>query len=216
MTKNTGLKTFINNDRSLEVGIDESGRGCFFGRVYAGAVFWDPQVTCSLIRDSKKLDHRKRLIAYDFIKENCLSWAFGYSDEKEVDKVNILQATMNAMHKAIDNCYVQPEHILVDGTHFKTYCDKDDQAVNYTLVKGGDDIYYSIAAGSIVAKVEHDLYIEQLCDQYPNLDKYDIRSNKGYGSKKHRDAIEEWGITPFHRRSFGICKTAKIYDGFEN
>lgn len=200
------LETYLNSDRKLEVGIDEAGRGPYLGRVYAGAVFWDPLVTSELVRDSKKLDHRKRLIAYDFIKENCLAWGYGFAEPEEIDRVNILQATLNSMHRAVDACYIVPEHILVDGTSFRTYVDRDDMAINYTLITGGDDKYYSIAAASIVAKVEHDLYIEKLCDQHSELDIYDIRNNKGYGSKKHIEAIENWGISPFHRKSFGICK----------
>jgi len=191
--------------------VKRSGSGyftgnCLLSRVYAGAVFWDPSVTSELVRDSKKLDHRKRLVAYDFIKEHCLSYGYGYAEAKEIDRINILQATLNAMHRAVDACYVTPQHILVDGTQFKTYTDDEDQAINYTLVTGGDDKYYSIAAASIVAKVEHDLYITKLCDQHSELDLYDIRNNKGYGSRKHTEAIANWGITPFHRKSFGICK----------
>lgn len=200
------LEPYLNNDITLEVGVDESGRGPLIARVYSGAVFWDPTVTSELIRDSKKLDHRKRLIAYDFIKENCLSYGVGYSEPEEIDQINILQATLRSMHRAIDSCYVIPQHILVDGTHFKVYFDRNDEPVNHTLVTGGDDKYYSIAAASIVAKVERDLYVEKLCDEHTELDLYDIRNNKGYGSKKHLEAIENWGITPFHRKSFGICK----------
>lgn len=200
------LLPFIVNDQTLEVGVDEAGRGPLIGRVYAGAVFWDPSVTSELIRDSKKLDHRKRLIAYDFIKENCLSYGYGYAEPDEIDRINILQATLKSMHRAIVNCYVSPQHILIDGTQFHPYFNRDDEVVNHTLVVQGDDKYYSIAAASIVAKVERDLYVEKLCDQYSELDLYDIRNNKGYGSKNHIDAIEHWGITQFHRKSFGICK----------
>jgi len=200
------LQTFIINDKTLEVGVDEAGRGPLIGRVYAGAVFWDPLITSELIRDSKKLDHRKRLIAYDFIKENCLSYGYGYSEPEEIDRINILQATLKSMHRAINNCYVTPQHILIDGTHFHPFFSRNDEVVNHTLVIQGDDKYYSIAAASIVAKVERDLYVEKLCDEHTELDLYDIRNNKGYGAKKHTDAIEHWGITPFHRKSFGICK----------
>jgi len=200
------LLTFLNNDQTLEAGIDEAGRGCFISRVYAGAVIWDPQVKSNLIRDSKKLNHRRRLIAYDFIKENCLSYGFGWAEAQEIDSINILNATLNAMHRALDACYVTPGHIIIDGTQFKTYVDQNDQAINYTLITQGDNKYYSIAAASIVAKVEHDLFISKLCDDYPILDNYDIRSNKGYGSPSHLEGIKTHGITEFHRKSFGICK----------
>lgn len=204
------LKLFHIDDRTLEMGVDEAGRGPLWGRVYAAAVIWDPSVTSSLIKDSKKFkNHKDRLIAYDFVKEHCLSYGVGYAEPDEIDEVNILQATMNAMHRAIKNCYVEPQHILVDGTHFRMYENDEDEVIDYTTVTGGDDTYYSIAAASIIAKVERDLYIEQICDQDTNLDLYDLRSNKGYGAKKHLEAIEHWGVTPYHRRSFGLCKTAK-------
>lgn len=203
----TKLKTFHINNRTIEIGIDEAGRGCLFSRVYAAAVIWDPSVTSDLVRDSKKFkNHAERMVAYDFVKEHCLSYGVGYAEPEEIDKVNILQATLNAMHRAIDNCYVTPQHILVDGTHFKIYEDENDEVINHTTVIGGDDTYYSIAAASIIAKVERDLYVEKLCDTEPNLELYDLRNNKGYGSKKHLDAIDHWGITSHHRKSFGICK----------
>lgn len=198
------LETHFKNPDWLEVGIDEAGRGCLFSRVYAGAVYWDPQVKSSLIKDSKKLDHRKRLMAYDFIKENCFAYAYGYAEAEEIDRINILQATLNCFHRALDGCSVVPQHILVDGTHFKYYHDQDGMPINYTTVIGGDDKYYSIASASIVAKVERDLYVEKLCDQDGDLDLYDIRSNKGYGAKKHLEGLEQYGLTQYHRRTF--CK----------
>jgi len=201
------LETFLLNKDALEVGVDESGRGSAIGRVYAAAVFWDPSVTSELIRDSKKLDHRKRLIAYDFIKEHCLSYGFSYSEANEIDDIGIMPSNMKCMHSAIDNCYILPEHVLVDGNYFKLYMDRNGDAINHTTIIKGDDKYYSIAAAGIVAKVERDLYIERLCDSYPDLNLYDIRSNKGYmGAKKHIEAIEHWGITPYHRKTYGICK----------
>lgn len=204
---NHKLETYLIGKDKLEVGLDESGKGSGVGRVYAAAVFWDPEVTSELIRDSKKLDHRRRLIAYDFIKEHCLSYGFAYSEADEIDEIGISNANMKCMHHAIDNCFVLPDHVLVDGNYFKLYMDRNGNAVNHTTIVGGDDKYYSISAAGIVAKVERDLYIEKLCDTHPNLNLYDIKSNKGYmGAKRHIDAINHWGITPFHRKSYGICK----------
>ena len=201
------LKTFYHDDHTLEIGIDESGRGCLLGPVYAGAVIWDPEITSPLIKDSKKLTHEKRLKAYRFIKQNAIAYGVGIASVEEVDEHNILQATMIAMHRAIDNCRLTPQHILVDGSYFKLYSDKDDNSISYTTVVDGDNKYYSIAAGSIVAKVERDLYINLLCDQYPDLDHhYDIRSNKGYGTPSHIQNIRKHKITPFHRTSFKPCQ----------
>lgn len=202
-----GLKTFHTDNRTLEVGVDEAGRGALIGRVYAAAVIWDPSIKSDLVRDSKKFkNHDDRMKAYDFVREHCLTYGVGYAEPEEIDQINILQATMNAMHRAIDDCYVVPQHILVDGTHFKIYEDDNDEIIDYTTVISGDDTYYSIAAASIIAKVERDLYVQKLCDDQTDLDLYDLRHNKGYGARKHLEAIHHWGITPYHRKSFGICK----------
>ena len=200
------LKTFYNDDKTIEIGIDESGRGALISRVYAAAVVWNPKVKSPLIKDSKKFkNHEDRLVAYEFVKENCLTYGVGYAEPEEIDELNILQATIVAMHRAIDNCHVKPQHILVDGTQFKIY-EVDDDIVNFTTVIDGDNKYYSIAAASILAKVERDLYIQQLCEEDASLNLYDLQSNKGYGSKKHLEAIEHWGITKHHRESFRVCK----------
>lgn len=211
MSKNTKeklkLKTFYDNSK-LEVGIDEAGRGPLFGAVYIGAAILPPgdDFNHSLMRDSKKLSERKRIIAYDYIKENAVDWAvFSYS-EKKIDDINILAATLDGMHKVLDKLQVKPEHILVDGNMFKPYW-LDDEIIPYTCIHGGDNKYTPIAAASIIAKVERDKYIENLCDENPTLEEYySIRSNKGYGAKKHIEGIEKYGITKYHRKTFGICK----------
>ena len=195
-------------ENTLEVGIDEAGRGPLFGRVYIGAVIIPPDDTFkqSFIKDSKKLSERKRLIAYDFIKENAIDYTSFYYDEKKIDEINIFKATYEGMHKALDKLLVTPEHILVDGIYFPIYT-KENQMIPYTCVEGGDNKYLSIAAASIIAKVERDKYIYDFCDNNPELEEfYSIRSNKGYGTSKHIEGIKKNGISSWHRKSFGICK----------
>jgi len=209
----TSLKPFKISDTTLEVGTDESGTGSAFGRLYAGAVFWDPSIADPIICDSKKLKTRqKRLEAYDFVKEHCLSYGFGYAEASEIDTYGQSHAIQKAMHQAIRNCHIVPEHILVDGINFKIFCDPDGNAVNFDKVVNGDGTYMSIAAASIVAKAERDLWIERMCDEYPKLDLYDLRSNKGYtGAKKHIQGIQDWGITQFHRKSVRTCHGKKTF-----
>ena len=195
-------------ENTLEVGIDEAGRGPLFGRVYIGAVIIPPDDTFkqSFIKDSKKLSERKRLMAYDFIKENAIDYTSFYYDEKKIDEINIFKATYEGMHKALDKLLVTPEHILVDGIYFQIYT-KENQMIPYTCVEGGDNKYLSIAAASIIAKVERDKYIYDFCDNNPELEEfYSIRSNKGYGTSKHIEGIKKNGISSWHRKSFGICK----------
>lgn len=189
----------------IEVGLDEVARGCMFGRVYTAAVIWpqdyseDPNY---IIKDSKKLSKKKREELYHYITNTALDWNVNYIENDEIDKINILQATMKSMHTNLDNLLIDVDHILVDGTNFNQYSN-----VPYTCVPKGDNKYYSIAAASILAKVEHDWYIEKLCEEYPELnEKYDLLSNMGYGTKTHMDNIKKYGISKFHRRSFGICK----------
>ena len=189
----------------IEVGLDEVARGCMFGRVYTAAVIWpqdyseDPNY---IIKDSKKLSKKKREELYHYITNTALDWNVNYIENDEIDKINILQATMKSMHTNLDNLLIDVDHILVDGTNFNQYSN-----VPYTCIPKGDNKYYSIAAASILAKVEHDWYIEKLCAEYPELnEKYDLLSNMGYGTKTHMENIKKYGISEFHRRSFGICK----------
>jgi len=201
------MKSFA-YDNTLEVGIDEAGRGPLFGRVYIGAVIIPPDETFqqSFIKDSKKLSERMRIIAYDFIKENAIDYASFYYDEKKIDEINIFKATYEGMHKALDKLLVVPEYILVDGNHFPVYS-RDNMIIPHSLVVKGDNKFLSIAAASIVAKVERDKYIYKLCDENPYLsDIYYLDKNKGYGTAQHMNAIKKHGITPWHRKSFGPCK----------
>jgi ribonuclease HII len=189
----------------IEVGLDEVARGCMFGRVYTAAVIWpedyieDPKF---VIKDSKKLSKQRREELYYYIIDNALDWSVNYIESEEIDKINILQATLKSMHRNLDNLMIDVDHILVDGTNFNKY-----NNVPYTCIVSGDDKYYNIAAASILAKVEHDWYIENLCKNNPELDeKYDLLNNMGYGTKKHMESIKKYGTTIYHRKSFGICK----------
>jgi ribonuclease HII len=193
----------------LEVGIDEAGRGPLFGPVYTAAVIFpqDEEFLNDLIVDSKKLtSHRKRLMAYDYVKENAIDYSIFAVDEKMIDKLNIFHATYWGTHRALDNLTVIPEHILMDGNKFKPY-DRDGEYIPHTCVVKGDNKYASIAAASILAKVERDLFIENICDKYPILEeRYNMRNNKGYGTKDHMSGIEKYGVTDKHRFSYKIVE----------
>lgn len=201
------LKTFYQKGK-IEVGIDEAGRGPLFGRVYIAAAILPPDDSFdhSLMRDSKKLNEKKRLEAYDYIINNAIDWTSFWVDENDIDKINIFQATHLGMHKVLDNLVVHPENILVDGDKFYPY-QKNGQFIPHVCIPGGDDKYSAIAAASIIAKVERDQYIKDLCLKYPDLDNYyDIGKNKGYGTKYHLNGIRTYGITQWHRKTFGICR----------
>ena len=216
---------FDSDTAIIEIGIDEAGRGPMFGRVYAGAAVLpkDDGFDHSQMKDSKKFHSTKKIEQVaEYIKQNAMAWAVEYEDEQTIDTINILQATQSAMHKAIKNVLSQlskPTDInydkillLVDGNYFKpiTILNKNKtklETLKYQMIEGGDNKYTSIAAASILAKVERDKYINELCLENPELiEKYGIDSNKGYGSKKHMDGIKKHGITKWHRKTFGICK----------
>lgn len=227
------LKSCYKDDPTIfEIGVDEVGRGPLFGRVYTAAVILpkDGSFDCSMVKDSKKYHSKKKIEeASDYIKKNALAWYISFEDEKKIDEVNILQATQLSMHDSIlevikqynkklpvDRKDVSTDSLyslLIDGNYFKpvTYFNKKTnrfESIPHTTVEGGDNKYASIAAASILAKVERDRYITELCEQNPTLaEYYGIDSNKGYGAKRHLDGIKEHGITIWHRRSFGICKS---------
>ena len=200
------LEYYFNKDL-MEVGIDEVARGCLFGRVYAAAVIWpqeEPPNTQFFppIRDSKKLTPKKREQLKGFIEENAIAFAVGYASETEVDKINILAASQLAMHRALDDLRKKMDFdsIIVDGNYFVPY-----QTYIHNTFEKGDDKYFSIAAASILAKVYHDQYIRDLVNDYPDLEKYGLLDNMGYGSQKHMEAIKTYGVTQFHRISFKPC-----------
>ncbi len=201
------LKKYYNINK-LEVGIDEAGRGPLFGRLYVGAVILPSEdLDTTNIKDSKKLSARKRLMVYDYIKENAIDYNVEYATAETIDNSNILVSVHQTMHMAVHKLLVRPEFILVDGNSFPLYQDKIG-SINHVCIEGGDNIYTAIAAASILAKVEHDKYIEKICDKYEELEiKYDLRNNKGYGTAKHISGIKTYGISPWHRKTFGICKS---------
>jgi ribonuclease HII len=207
-----------NND--WEIGIDEAGRGPLFGRVYSAAVVLPKDKELfnhSLMKDSKKFTSKKKLEeAAEYVKSRAISYCVSYEDENTIDKINILQATFKSMHTSVKTIlHNKPENIiidkiLVDGNNFKpfTYFQNGHfSQLNHLCIEGGDNKYTSIAAASILAKVERDKYIEALCEENPELDeKYGLVKNKGYGTKKHIDGIKEHGITKYHRKTYGLCR----------
>ena len=209
--------SYYNDDNIIEIGIDEVGRGPMFGRVYTAAVILPKEgFEHSKMKDSKKFHSKKKINEVsEYIKENAIAWSIQWEDEKVIDKINIRNATHSAMHKAIKEIYDKENDknyvLLVDGNDFKPYIVIKEnilEQVSHVCIEGGDNKYTSIAAASILAKVARDAYIDELCVLNPELiEKYDLSNNKGYGTKKHMDGISEHGITEWHRRSFGICKT---------
>ena len=204
------LKLFFDESNDIkEAGIDEAGRGCLSGRVYSAAVILPREFSDEKykeIKDSKKLSRKKRAELRKYIEENALAYSVAYSEPNVIDSKNILNATLDTMHKAVKGLQTKPDFLLVDGNRFKVYFDENDDVIPHMLVKGGDNKYFSIAAASILAKEYHDEYVKNLCKLNPDLKKYDWENNMCYGTKKHREAIEKYGITKYHRKTFGICK----------
>ncbi len=189
----------------LEAGCDEAGRGCLAGPVCASAVILPDDFTHPLINDSKQLTDRRRRELREVIKDSAVAWAVAMVDNEEIDRINILNASILAMHRALDALDVRPGAVIVDGNRFKPYADLPWQ----TFVKG-DGRYANIAAASILAKTCRDEYMERVSGQYPQYG-WDI--NKGYPTKAHRRAIAEYGPTPLHRRSFRLLPPPTLFDG---
>lgn len=186
----------------IEAGCDEAGRGCLAGSVYAAAVILPPDYQNELLNDSKKLTAKKRYVLREEIERDAIAWAVGIVTPEEIDKINILNASFLAMHRALDQLSVRPEAVIVDGNRFKPYQDLPST----TIVKG-DGKYLSIAAASILAKTYRDDYMLSLAEEYPQ---YDWQSNMGYPTKKHRQAIREHGITPYHRKSYNLLGDGQL------
>lgn len=180
----------------IEAGCDEAGRGCLAGSVYAAAVILPTNYKNDLLNDSKKLSAKKRYVLREIIERDALAWAVGIVTPEEIDKINILNASFLAMHRALDQLKMRPEAIIVDGNRFTPY-----QDLPFTTIVKGDGKYLSIAAASILAKTYRDDYMLSLAEKYPQ---YDWQSNMGYPTKKHREAIHQYGITPFHRKSYNL------------
>ena len=193
----------------LEVGVDEVARGCLAGRVYSAAVIWPPEFDeyeiHPIIKDSKKLSKKKREELKDYIEENAIDFNVAYEEPEIIDNINIRNATFSAMHKAIEGLNVVPEFILVDGNAFNPFY-KDNDLIPHKCFVSGDAKFTSIACASILAKVYHDFYIEELCENNPDLKKYGWESNMCYGTEEHINAIKQYGISNHHRKTFGICK----------
>ena len=207
------MKTTYSLGKAVEMGIDEAGRGCFWGPLYAGAVIWPPEdewtdkhrEVAPKVNDSKKISEKKRELIAKEIEGALTYYGIGRVEASEIDEKGMTWANQEAFRRAMRNCYVDkvPDLLLIDGI---LGLPKEDN-VKYQCIAGGDGLYLPIAAASILAKVSRDKYIEDLCALNPELiEHYGIDSNKGYGSKKHMDGIKQHGITKWHRKTFGICK----------
>ena len=219
----------------MEAGCDEAGRGCLAGSVYAAAVIFPEDYENAELNDSKQLTDRRRHQLREVIERDAVAWAVGIVTPEEIDRINILNASILAMHRALDQLAVRPEAIIVDGNRFKPY--RPDAAVPtavpaaaavptaaavpavstagptipaaipHTTIVKGDAKYLSIAAASILAKTYRDDYMDRLAEEFPQ---YDWQSNKGYPTKKHREAIRQYGITKYHRRTFNMLGDGQL------
>ncbi len=192
----------------LEIGIVGAGRGCFLGPVCVAAVIWpneEPDETME-IKDSKKLSEKKRDILREYIEENAIAYSVKFIHNDVIDTINILKATMKGMHGCIDEIRenMEVDSLLIDGNQFDIYMDNNFEYIQHHCIVGGDDKYKCIAAASILAKTYHDEYIRDLVLKDPPLEKYGLLKNKGYGTKIHREAIRDYGLTKYHRKSFNI------------
>ena len=203
----------------VEAGCDEAGRGCLAGSVYAAAVILPDGYENPLLNDSKQLTERRRYELRDIIERDAVAWAVGIVTPEEIDKINILNASILAMHRALDQLKVRPEAIIVDGNRFKTYCPPStahhtpSPPLPHTTIVKGDGKYLAIAAASILAKTYRDDYMNRLAEEYPQ---YDWKKNKGYPTKKHREAIRQYGTTPYHRMSYNLLGDRQLSLNFED
>lgn len=195
------LLPYLHSD-IIEAGCDEAGRGCLAGSVYAAAVILPSDFRNELLNDSKQLTERQRYALREVIEREALAWAVGVVTPEEIDRINILKASFLAMHRAIDQLAVRPQHLLIDGNRFTPFPD-----IPHTTIVKGDGKYLSIAAASILAKTYRDDYMNRLAEDYPQ---YDWRNNKGYPTRKHRAAIAEYGPTPYHRKTFNLLGDGQL------
>lgn len=200
------LKNYYEQGR-VEAGCDEAGRGCLAGSVYAAAVILPPDYHNERLNDSKKLTARQRYALRQDIERDAVAWAVGVVTPQEIDQINILNASILAMHRALDQLQVRPEAIIVDGNRFKPYRD-----LPHTTIVKGDGKYLSIAAASILAKTYRDDEMVRLAQKYPD---YDWQHNMGYPTRKHREAIRQHGITPYHRRTFNLLGSEELTIPFD-
>lgn len=200
------LKNYYEQGR-VEAGCDEAGRGCLAGSVYAAAVILPPDYHNERLNDSKKLTARQRYALRQDIERDAVAWAVGVVTPQEIDQINILNASILAMHRALDQLQVRPEAIIADGNRFKPYRD-----LPHTTIVKGDGKYLSIAAASILAKTYRDDEMIRLAQEYPD---YDWQHNMGYPTRKHREAIRQHGITPYHRRTFNLLGSEELTIPFD-
>ena len=196
----------------VEAGCDEAGRGCLAGSVYAAAVIFPEDYQNDELNDSKQLTDKRRKQLREIIQRDAVAWAVGIVTPEEIDRINILNASILAMHRALDQLKVRPEAIIVDGNRFKPYTPPlfeggRGEALPHTTIVKGDGKFLSIAAASILAKTYRDDYMDELAKEYPQ---YDWLSNKGYPTKKHREAIRQYGITPYHRKTFNMLGDGQL------
>jgi ribonuclease HII len=194
----------------IEAGCDEAGRGCLAGSVYAAAVILPEDYQNEELNDSKQLTDKRRKQLREIIERDAVAWAVGIVTPDEIDKINILNASILAMHRALDQLSVRPEAIIIDGNRFKPYhpvINGSPVNIPHTTIVKGDGKYLSIAAASILAKTYRDDYMDQLALEYPQ---YDWQKNKGYPTPKHREAIRQYGITPFHRKTFNMLGDGQL------
>lgn len=188
----------------IEAGCDEAGRGCLAGPVFAAAVILPKDFENELLTDSKQLTEKQRYALRPIIEEKALAWAVGIVDNNEIDKINILNASFLAMHRAVDQLTVRPQHLLIDGNRFKPY-----EGIKHTCVVKGDGKYLPIAAASILAKTYRDDFMDKIGEEHPQ---YLWKQNKGYPTKAHRQAIEQYGATSYHRMSFNLLEKQLTLD----
>lgn len=200
------LKPYLQEGR-IEAGCDEAGRGCLAGPVYAAAVILPQNFSNDLLNDSKQLSEKRRYQLREVIEREALAWAVGVVSADEIDKINILRASILAMHRAVAQLKIRPQHLLIDGNRFMPYED-----IPHTTVVKGDATYMSIAAASILAKTYRDDYMLKIHEEYPQ---YHWDSNKGYPAPIHRDAIRKYGTTPYHRMSFQLLPPTQLELDFE-
>ena len=201
------LKNYYEQGR-VEAGCDEAGRGCLAGSVYAAAVILPPDYHNERLNDSKKLTARQRYALRQDIERDAVAWAVGVVTPQEIDQLTILNASILAMHRALDQLQVRPEAIIVDGNRFKPYRD-----LPHTTIVKGDGKYLSIAAASILAKTYRDDEMVRLAQEYPD---YDWQHNMGYPTRKHREAIRQHGVTPYHRRTFNLLGSEELTIPFDS
>ena len=195
------LKPYLQEGR-IEAGCDEAGRGCLAGPVFAAAVILPQDFQNDLLNDSKQLSEKHRYELREVIQREAVTWAVGIVSNEEIDKINILRASILAMHRAVAQLKVRPQHLLIDGNRFSPY-----EGIPHTTVVKGDATYMSIAAASILAKTYRDDFMLKIHEEYPQ---YHWDSNKGYPAPIHREAIRQYGTTPYHRLTFQLLPPTQL------